>query len=413
MEPVNTLIILLLAANLVGILIVILKLNKKNDTAGEEIRRDIARLEEESFTNMNASMHNISQIMVSNQQAIGDMQEKRLAEMNRQLLENSMKSEQQLENIRGTVERQLGLMNKENSRQLEQMRATVDEKLQRTLNARITESFKIVNDRLEQVYKGLGEMQTLASSVGDIKKVLSNVKTRGIMGEVQLGAILEQIMSPSQYDENVNTTGRGRERVEFAIKLPGPDEDGFVYLPIDAKFPAETYSQLLDAYDTEDKVHIEAAYKNLERVIKSEAKDIRDKYIEPPKTTDFGIMFLPFEGLYAEVVRRGLVETLQNQYKVNVAGPTTMAALLNSLQLGFKTLAIQKHSGEVWKVLGSVKTEFEKFGEVLEAAKNKINQANTELDKLIGVRTRQIQKTLADVSSLEADMAGDYSETEE
>ena len=289
----------------------------------------------------------------------------------------------------------------ENNRQLEEMRKTVDEKLQKTLDERITQSFKLVNDRLEQVYKGLGEMQNLAVGVGDLKKVLSNVKTRGILGEVQLGAILEQILAPEQYAENVITKSTGADRVEFAVKLPGDDERT-VWLPIDAKFPADSYSRLVDAYELGDVAAIEEAAKNLERVIKSEAKDIHTKYIEPPYTTDFGIMFLPFEGLYAEVVRRGLLDVLQREYKVNIAGPTTMAALLNSLQMGFKTLAIQKHSGEVWEVLGAVKTEFANFSKVLGNARNRIRMANEELEKLIGTRTRAIERKLRGVESLTA-----------
>ena len=289
----------------------------------------------------------------------------------------------------------------ENNRQLEEMRRTVDEKLQKTLDERITQSFKLVNDRLEQVYKGLGEMQNLAVGVGDLKKVLSNVKTRGILGEVQLGAILEQILAPEQYEENVITKSTGADRVEFAVKLPGDDERT-VWLPIDAKFPADSYSRLVDAYELGDAAAIEEAAKNLERVIKSEAKDIHTKYIEPPYTTDFGIMFLPFEGLYAEVVRRGLLDVLQREYKVNIAGPTTMAALLNSLQMGFKTLAIQKHSGEVWEVLGAVKTEFANFSKVLGNARNRLRMADEELEKLIGTRTRAIERKLRGVESLTA-----------
>ena len=289
----------------------------------------------------------------------------------------------------------------ENNRQLEEMRKTVDEKLQKTLDERITQSFKLVNDRLEQVYKGLGEMQNLAVGVGDLKKVLSNVKTRGILGEVQLGAILEQILAPEQYAENVITKSTGADRVEFAVKLPGDDERT-VWLPIDAKFPADSYSRLVDAYELGDAAAIEEAAKNLEKVIKSEAKDIHTKYIEPPYTTDFGIMFLPFEGLYAEVVRRGLLDVLQREYKVNIAGPTTMAALLNSLQMGFKTLAIQKHSGEVWEVLGAVKTEFANFSKVLGNARNRIRMADEELEKLLGTRTRAIERKLRGVESLTA-----------
>lgn len=304
-----------------------------------------------------------------------------------------------LENIRRAVSGQLDTIRQENNRQLEQMRQTVDEKLQKTLNDRISQSFRLVNERLEQVYAGLGEMKTLASGVGDLKKVLSNVKTRGVLGEFQLGAILEQILSPEQYEANVKTRPGSTHYVEYAIKLPGND-DGTVWLPIDAKFPVDAYTQLLDAYDTGDADAVKAAGSALDARIRAFAKDIRDKYIDPPNTTDFGIMFLPIEGLYAEVVRRGLVEILQRDYHVNIAGPTTMAAVLNSLQMGFRTLAIQKRSGEVWKVLGAVKTEFEKFGSAVKAAQNRLEQASDELDKLVGVRTRQIQRKLANVTNL-------------
>ena len=304
-----------------------------------------------------------------------------------------------LENIRRAVTGQLDTIRQENTHQLEQMRQTVDEKLQKTLNDRISQSFRLVNERLEQVYTGLGEMKTLASGVGDLKKVLSNVKTRGVLGEIQLGAILEQILSPEQYEANVKTKPGSTNFVEYAVKLPG-NEEGTVWLPIDAKFPADAYGQLLDAYDSGDPDQIKAAGSLLEQRIRSFARDIRDKYLDPPNTTDFGIMFLPVEGLYAEVVRRGMIETLQQEFRVNIAGPTTMAAVLNSLQMGFRTLAIQKRSGEVWKVLGAVKTEFDKFGTVIQTAQSRLEQANAELDKLVGVRTRQIQRKLAGVTSL-------------
>ena len=306
--------------------------------------------------------------------------------------------------IRATVQGQLENMQKDNHAQLDQMRQTVDEKLQKTLNDRITQSFQLVNERLQEVYTGLGEMKTLASGVGDLKKVLSNVKTRGILGEYQLGAIIAEILAPEQYEENVVTKPGSANRVEFAVRLPG--EDGkCVYLPIDAKFPGDTYAALVDAYDSGDPAQIAAAQSALEARIKASAKDIRDKYIDPPATTDFAIMFLPFEGLYAEVVRMGLVDTLQRLYRVNIAGPTTFAALLNSLQMGFRTLAIQKRSGEVWNVLGAVKTEFETFGDVLSKAQQRIEQTSQELDKLVGVRTRQINRKLKDVSRLPADSA--------
>ena len=304
--------------------------------------------------------------------------------------------------IRATVQDQLSAMQRDNHAQLDQMRRTVDEKLQKTLNDRITQSFQLVNERLQEVYTGLGEMKTLASGVGDLKKVLSNVKTRGILGEYQLGAIMSEILAPEQYEENVVTKQGTANRVEFAVRLPG-DGGSTVYLPIDAKFPGDTYAALVDAYETGDPAQIAAAQAALETRIKGCAKDIRDKYIDPPGTTDFAIMFLPFEGLYAEVVRMGLLDALQRTYRVNIAGTTTFAALLNSLQMGFRTLAIQKRSGEVWNVLGAVKTEFETFGGVLEAAQKRIEQTSQELDKLVGVRTRKINSRLRAVSSLPAE----------
>ena len=291
-------------------------------------------------------------------------------------------------------------LRQENAQQIENIRKTVDEKLQDTLETKLTQSFGLVNERLEQVYKGLGEMQTIASNVGDLKKILSNVKTRGILGEVQLGGILEQILSPEQYDENVATRPGSSERVEFAVKLPGSGAGETVYLPIDAKFPGDTYSALQEASDTGDKAEIELARKRLLTRIASEGKDIRDKYIAVPYTTDFAVMFLPFEGLYAEVVRNGMIEMLQRKYRVTIAGPTTMAALLNSLQMGFNTLAIEKRSNEVWKLLASVRSEFDTFADVLQSTQHRLNQANADLDRLVGVRTRQIQRKLRNVSEM-------------
>ena len=329
------------------------------------------------------------------QKTVSDM----IASVDKRLADNAVQTELKLDNIRTAVEHRLSALQEDNNKRLDEMRATVNEKLEKTLNERISQSFQIVSERLEQVYKGLGEMQNLAAGVGDLKKVLANVKTRGVLGEIQLGAILEQILSPEQYDTNVITKKGSRDPVEYAVKLPG-DDSGFVYLPIDAKFPADAYTALSDAYDTGDRAAIDAAASALDQRIKRFAKDIHDKYIDPPATTEFGVMFLPFEGLYAEVVRRGLMETLQRDYKVTVAGPATMAALLNSLQMGFRTLAIQKRSGEVWQVLGAVKTEFDKFGDVLAATQQRLDQANKELDQLIGVRTRQIQRRLSTVQSL-------------
>ena len=323
----------------------------------------------------------------------------RLSEVDKQFKEFREQSTANQELLRKTMEDRMTAMQTRNTEQLEQMRATVDEKLQKTLDERISQSFKAVNDRLADVYKGLGEMQTLAGDVGDLKKVMAGVKTRGILGEIQLGAIITEMLSPEQYEENAVTRPGTANRVEFAIKLPG-ENDQPVYLPIDAKFPADAYHHLVDAYEAGDPEAIKAASAELEARIKGAAKDIRDKYLEPPYTTTFGIMFLPFEGLYAEVVRMGLVDVLQNQYRVSVAGPTTLAALLNSLQMGFRTLAIQKRSGEVWEVLGAVKTEFGKFEGVLAKAKERIDQTGDELDKLIGTRTRQINRKLKSVAEL-------------
>lgn len=312
---------------------------------------------------------------------------------------SNVQTEQKLESIRTTMEVRLNAMQAVTDRRLGEMRQTVDEKLQKTLEDRLQKSFGLVSQQLELVYKGLGEMRTLAAGVGDLKKVLSNVKTRGILGEVQLGAILEQLLAPGQYAENVATVPGSAERVEFAVKLPG-DGDGPVWLPIDAKFPQDAYAALLAAYDTADKAAVELATKELDKRVRGFGKDIHDKYLAPGHTTDFGVMFLPVEGLYAEVVRRGTAERLQREYKIVVAGPTTMAALLNSLQMGFKTLAIQKRSSEVWKVLGSVKAEFDTFGQALAQAQNRLNQASSELENLVGVRTRQIQRKLQQVTLL-------------
>jgi DNA recombination protein RmuC len=287
-------------------------------------------------------------------------------------------------------------------KKLEQMRETVDEKLQKTLNERLGQSFEAVGKQLEAVQLGLGEMKTLASDVGGLKKVLSNVKMRGGIGEVQLAMLLEQILAPEQYAANVKTKQNSADIVEFAIKLPGRDDTNKqVWLPIDAKFPKDVYEQLQTAYDASDLPQIEIAQKNLEQTIKKMAKDISDKYIDPPNTTDFGILFLPFEGIYAEVVRKAsLLEDLQRNYKIVVTGPSTLAAILNSLQMGFKTLAIQKRSGEVWKVLGNVKTEFEKFGGLIEKAQGNIQNGLKQLDEVVGVRTRAIQRQLRDVEVL-------------
>ncbi|MFH1121015.1 MAG: DNA recombination protein RmuC [Bacteroidota bacterium] len=302
----------------------------------------------------------------------------------------------------GQLEEKQGKMMESTEKKLEEMRATVDEKLQKTLNERLGQSFELVGKQLESVQKGLGEMQSLAQDVGGLKRVLSNVKMRGGFGEVQLSMLLEQVLAPEQYEANVRTKKSSSDVVEFAIKLPGKDDiTGNVWLPVDAKFPREAYEQLQNAYDSADLLVIEASQKVLESTIKKMAKDISEKYIDPPYTTDFAIMFLPFEGIYAEVVRKAsLLEELQRTYKVVVTGPTTLAAILNSLQMGFRTLAIQKRSSEVWKILGAVKKEFENFGGMLEKAQKNIQTASNQIDEVMGKRTRAIQRKLKGVELL-------------
>ncbi len=389
--------VLTLAVSIISILIVL----RKNNTSIKS--EDISNIVHNEISGqMSVQRQELSAQMQSTVRNMGDMistsQSEKMTQFEERIKTFSLTNEQKLENIRVSVEKRLEYLQNDNNRQLEEMRKTVDEKLQKTLEDKMNKSFSLVNERLEQVYKGLGEMQTLAVGVGDLKKVLSNVKTRGILGEIQLKSILSEILSPEQYEENIATKKGSRNVVEFAIKLPA-DDDGYIYLPIDSKFPGDTYAQLRDAVEQGDKAQIDLAVKMLVSTIKSEAKDIHDKYIDPPNTTEFAIMFLPFEGLYSEVVNRGLVEVLQREYKVNIAGPSTMAALLNSLQMGFKTLAVQKRSAEVWEVLGGVKQEFDKFNDVLVLTQQRLDQANKELDKLVGVRTRQIQRKLKNVQS--------------
>lgn len=318
----------------------------------------------------------------------------------RRIYHFSLQNERQMAGVRETVEQRLGEIRSENSAELARMRAVVDERLQETLEQRLDQSFGSVGQRLEQVYRGLGEMRALANDVGDLKKVLSNVKSRGVFGEVQLGAILADVLAPGQYEANVVTKRGSRAFVEFAVRLPG-EGDRPVYLPIDAKFPMDAYTQLTDAQDNGDPAAVKELQTRLIQRLKAFAKDIRDKYIDPPGTTEFGILFLPFEGLYAEAIRLGLLELLQREFRVTLAGPATMAALLNSLQMGFQTLAIQQRSSEVWEVLGAVRTEFNRFGEVLGVTRQRLEQAGDELDRLVGVRTRMIQKKLARVAQLD------------
>ena len=410
-------------------LLVMLKQIKRNKTNGESLQNTMKMFGDMISENINEKQEyfnrNISELLKayeSKQEKVSAMHleqlkitEKIMSEKQEITKENliqnlkqfeerlktfSIETEQKLENMRKVMSERLEDLQKDNNKKLDEMRTVVDQKLSETLNKRMTESFKLVNDRLQEVYKGLGEMQNLAKGVGDLKKVLSNVKARGVLGEVQLGAILEEILSPEQYEKNVATKKGSKNVVEYAVKLPGENGE-FVYLPIDSKFPGDTYGYLRDAYESGNNEEIQKNVKALIDTIKKEAKDIRDKYIDVPNTTDFAIMFLPFEGLYSEIVNRGLIEILQREYHVNVAGPSTMAALLNSLQMGFRTFAIQKRSSEVWNILGAVKTEFDKFADVLARTLERLNQASGELDKLVGVRTRQIQRKLKDVTRIE------------
>lgn len=398
-------VLLVIAVVMLGI-VILNQLKKASDNSNSEefkrleqtIRNEQSALRQELSSSTQMSVKNLGDMIAASQNAYAINQSKSLNQLEERLKTFSLENEQKLENIRRSVESRLNYIQEDNNKNLEEMRKTVDERLQQSIEEKMNRSFSLVNERLEQVYKGLGEMQSLAVGVGDLKKVLSNVKTRGILGEIQLSAILSEILSPEQYEENVATKKGSKNVVEFAVKLPS-DDDKFIYLPIDSKFPGDTYAALRDAIDEGDKIKIDLAAKALITRIKSEAKDIHDKYIDPPYTTEFAIMFLPFEGLYSEAVNRGLVEILQRDYKVNIAGPSTMAALLNSLQMGFKTLAVQKRSAEVWKILGAVKQEFDKFGDVLEATQQRLDQANKELDKLVGVRTRQIQRKLKDVQT--------------
>lgn len=396
----------------------------KNDNAASN-----RALREEVSANIQSSVNSLGNMLNMAQKNSGDAQSRRIDDMSTQInaklsdmdkflsqkqaassaavneqlkvLENRFKTleannELKLEAIRSTMTKHLTSIQDENSKKLDAIQTTVNEKLESKMN----ESFKLVSERLEQVYKGLGEMQTIASGVGDLKKVLSNVKNRGIIGEIQLGAILEEILSPEQYDREVATVPRSSNHVEFAIKLPGNGDGSFVYLPIDSKFPGDTFAALQDAYDSGSPEAVADAKKQLAAVIKKCAKDIRDKYVSPPYTTNFGIMFLPFEGLYAEVVNSGLLETLRRDYNVTVTGPSTMAAMLNSLQMGFQTLAIQKKSSQVWEILGSVKTEFQTFAKVLEETQKHIKKVDDDLEKLVGVRTRQINRKLSSIEAI-------------
>ncbi len=388
------------------------------------------QLREELNSNVQTTVKNLGEMLSAVQKNFGETQSEKINEMNAQIfrrlsdmdrflsekqtasgeavnqqlkvLENRFKSletgnEQRLDSIRKVISGSLADIQEQNSKKLDAIQSTVNEKLE----SKMTESFKLVSDRLEQVYKGLGEMQTIAAGVGDLKKVLSNVKNRGILGEIQLGAILEDILAPEQYDRDVATIPSSANRVEFAVKLPGSGDTGFIYLPIDSKFPGDTFAALQDAYDSGDSEKVADAKKTLYAAIKKEAKDISEKYVSPPYTTNFGIMFLPFEGLYAEVAGSGLIEELSRTYNITVTGPSTMAAMLNSLQMGFRTLAIQRKSNQVWEVLGAVKSEFQTFAKALEDTQKHIKKVDDDLEKLVGVRTRQINRKLSAVETLD------------
>lgn len=403
-------IIIIVISSLILCLLIFIIVRPKKE---ENLKEDLSQLRMEltnTLTNMqNIINQNIASLM---EQSSSKEMEKinllistlnnNLDQIKKSLEINTKTMEDKLEAINRCMNSSITNLQNENSKKLDEMRNVVDEKLQKTLNERLSQSFQMVQNNLQEVAKGIGEMQTLAKGVGDLKKVLSNVKTRGILGETQLGSILEQVLAPEQYVINVKTKKGSNDPVEFAIKLPGEGNDT-VLLPIDAKFPMDTYQTLLQAYDTGDVDTVKSALNNLITTIKKFGKDIHDKYIDVPNTTEFGIMFLPVEGLYAEVVKSGVTEALQRDYKINVSGPSTMAAFLNSLQMGFKTLAIQKRSSEVWKVLGAVKTEFNNFETVLKKAQDKLNQANDEIENLVGTRTRKIKKRLEDVTSLPGD----------
>ncbi len=358
-----------------------------------------------------ARLESIDRAGAARQKAANDALIAQLTMMETRLKNLEDSNAARLDGVRGALVQGLNTIRADNNQKLDEIRGTVEEKLQDTLQKRINESFRTVSNQLEQVYKSLGEMQNLAADVGSLKQVLSGVKTRGILGEVQLGAILEQILAPGQYAENVATVPGSANRVEFAIKMPG--QNGNIWLPIDAKFPGDTYAHLQAALERGDAAAAAAMRKALQTVLRQEAKDIHDKYIEVPYTTSFGILFLPFEGLYAEVVSSGITEALQRDYQITVAGPSTMAALLNALQMGFRTLAIQKRSGEVWTILGAVKTEFEKFGAGLQQMQRHLNQTGSDLEELIGPRSRAITRKLESVQQLDPDTAADLLGIEE
>ena len=384
-----TIILILLMTNL---FVVLLKSNRKQTEQLENLLR------QEMKENREELSRNMRELRTELNQALSLSTQQMQTTLHRNLMTSNEMQREKFE----VMNRQQDILVKSTEKRLDEMRIMVEEKLQKTLNERIGQSFELVRSQLENVQKGLGEMKNLAEDVGGLKKVLGNVKTRGTFGEIQLAALLEQMLSPEQYEANVKTRKNATEFVEFAIKLPGKDNGrDVVYLPIDAKFPKDVYEQYMDAYEEGDTTRIESTSKQLEITIKRMAKDIHEKYVEPPFTTDFAIMFLPFESIYAEVIRRtSLVETLQKDYKIVVTGPTTLGAILNSLQMGFRTLAIQKRTSEVWGVLGAVKTEFGKFGGMLEKVQKNLQNAGDQLEEVMGKRTRAIERRLRQVEAL-------------
>lgn len=398
-----SIILLIITIILIVVLIILLLSSRKNNNS-KEFLQEFNLVRQELSTMLMQTREEISKTLgnqITESSKLQQIQLSNITTLNETKLENTRKNmEDKLEAIRKTVEDKLILLQKDNTEKLEQMRVTVDEKLHSTLEKRLGESFKLVNDRLESVYKGLGEMQTLAQGVGDLKKVFSNVKSRGFWGEIQLGNILEQFLTKEQYECNVKTKPKSNDLVEFAIKLPGRNDNEFVWLPVDSKFPIEDYSRLVDAEEAADTSLILESRKKLENSIKSFAKDIHDKYIESPFTTDFAIMFLPTESLYCEVLKNtGLCEFISQKYRIVVSGPTTFVALLNSLQMGFKTLAIEKRTSEVWQLLGVVKSEFGKFGDILDKTNKKLAEITNTME-LASKKTRTIERKLKNVEEL-------------
>ena len=406
-ETMETVIIILLSVLIaLSIGMIVLFLIRSNKPQTSINKQDLQTTTDQLDKTIKQANQAVNDVLMMMQRQVGQSQTDALQqqtilrqELSKQLETLTSTNEQKLELVRQTTMQMLEKLQKDNADKLEKMRETVDEKLNKTLEERLTQKFQLISSQFETVQKGFGEMQGLVSGVDELKRALSNVKTRGIMGEIQLGRILEEILSPDMYLKETPTRPGSSDRVEYAVRLPG-DGNRSIFLPIDSKFPLEDYYLVLTAYDTNDNKQVEAALKTLETKIERFAADIASKYIEVPYTTNFAVLFLPIEGLYAEAIRRGLIEKLQTKYSVVLAGPTTMSALLNSLQIGFKTLAIQKKSQEVWHVLANAKNEFDKFAEVLAKAQEKIQSAGTELDRLIGTRTRMIQSKLKNLETL-------------